>query len=64
MSDYILKTENLSLSYGGFMAVDNVSLNVGNKTIHSVIGPNGAGKTSLFHCLTGGRSNRSFPILH
>ena len=55
MSDYILKTENLSLSYGGFMAVDNVSLNVGNKTIHSVIGPNGAGKTSLFHCLTGGR---------
>lgn len=38
MSDHILKTENLSLSYGGFMAVDNVSLSVGNKTIHSVIG--------------------------
>ncbi|MDR1947561.1 MAG: ABC transporter ATP-binding protein [Desulfovibrio sp.] len=51
----ILKTENLSLSYGGFTAVDKVNLQVKHKTVHSVIGPNGAGKTSLFHCLTGGR---------
>jgi branched-chain amino acid transport system ATP-binding protein len=52
---FILKIENLSLSYGGFMALNDVTLQVARKTIHSVIGPNGAGKTSLFHCLTGGR---------
>ncbi|MDR2603897.1 MAG: ABC transporter ATP-binding protein [Desulfovibrio sp.] len=52
---HILTTENLSLSYGGFRAVDKVNLRVRRKTVHSVIGPNGAGKTSLFHCLTGGR---------
>ncbi|MDR2669119.1 MAG: ABC transporter ATP-binding protein [Desulfovibrio sp.] len=52
---HILTTENLSLSYGGFRAVDKVNLRVKRRTVHSVIGPNGAGKTSLFHCLTGGR---------
>ncbi|MDR1685793.1 MAG: ABC transporter ATP-binding protein [Desulfovibrio sp.] len=52
---HILTTENLSLSYGGFRAVDKVNLRVKPRTVHSVIGPNGAGKTSLFHCLTGGR---------
>ncbi len=63
MHDYILKTENLSLSYGGFVAVDHVNLEVRHKTIHSVIGPNGAGKTSLFHCLTGGRRPTGGQIL-
>ncbi|MDR2123806.1 MAG: ABC transporter ATP-binding protein [Desulfovibrio sp.] len=52
---HILTTENLSLSYGSFRAVDKVNLRVRSRTVHSVIGPNGAGKTSLFHCLTGGR---------
>jgi branched-chain amino acid transport system ATP-binding protein len=52
---HILTTENLSLSYGGFRAVNKVNLRVKRGTVHSVIGPNGAGKTSLFHCLTGGR---------
>ncbi len=55
MSAYILETRDLALAYGGFRAVDGVSLRVKAGTIHSVIGPNGAGKTSLFHCLTGGR---------
>ncbi len=55
MSGYILETRDLALAYGGFRAVDGVSLRVKAGTIHSVIGPNGAGKTSLFHCLTGGR---------
>jgi branched-chain amino acid transport system ATP-binding protein len=55
MTHWILETRDLALAYGGFRAVDGVSLRVRAGTIHSVIGPNGAGKTSLFHCLTGGR---------
>jgi branched-chain amino acid transport system ATP-binding protein len=51
---HILETENLSLSYGKFRAVDRVNLRVKHRSVHAVIGPNGAGKTSLFHCLTGG----------
>jgi branched-chain amino acid transport system ATP-binding protein len=52
---FILKVEKLCLSYGAFMAVNNVTFQVARHTIHSIIGPNGAGKTSLFHCLTGTR---------
>jgi branched-chain amino acid transport system ATP-binding protein len=51
----LLQTKNLGMSYGGFRAVDSVSLSVREGTIHTVIGPNGAGKTTLFHCLTGER---------
>ncbi|MDR3361731.1 MAG: ABC transporter ATP-binding protein [Desulfovibrio sp.] len=52
---FILKVENLCLSYNGFRAVNDVTFQVARNTIHSIIGPNGAGKTSLFHCLTGAR---------
>lgn len=51
----LLQTNQLALAYGAFRAVDGVSLEVQQGTIHTVIGPNGAGKTSLFHCLTGER---------
>lgn len=49
----ILRTENLSKSFGALQAVLNVDLNVKKGTIHSIIGPNGAGKTTLFNLLTG-----------
>lgn len=49
----ILKTENLSKSFGALQAVLNVDLNIKKGTIHSIIGPNGAGKTTLFNLLTG-----------
>jgi branched-chain amino acid transport system ATP-binding protein len=49
----ILKTENLSKSFGALAAVSGVSLSVGEGTLHSIIGPNGAGKTTLFNLLTG-----------
>ncbi len=49
----LLKTEQLTKVFGGFCAVDRVSLTVNEGTIHSVIGPNGAGKSTLFKMLTG-----------
>ena len=49
----MLSIENLSKSFGGVHAVQDVSFNVRQGSIHSVIGPNGAGKTTLFNLVTG-----------
>jgi len=49
----ILKTENLTKSFGALVAVNGVSLAVEAGSLHSIIGPNGAGKTTLFNLLTG-----------
>ena len=48
----ILKTENLVKEFKGFVAVNDVSLQVKRGDIHALIGPNGAGKTTLFNCLS------------
>ncbi len=49
----ILKGVDLKLSFGGLIAVNNVSFEVQEKTIFGIIGPNGAGKTTLFNIISG-----------
>jgi branched-chain amino acid transport system ATP-binding protein len=52
MSDIILETRNLTREFKGFIAVNQVNLQVQRGHIHALIGPNGAGKTTCFNLLT------------
>jgi branched-chain amino acid transport system ATP-binding protein len=52
-ADSLLRVEHLTMRFGGLVAVDNVSFEVGRGTIAALIGPNGAGKTTVFNCITG-----------
>ena len=47
-----LQVEDLSLRFGGVVALKGVSLTVKQGTISSIIGPNGAGKTTLINCIS------------
>jgi branched-chain amino acid transport system ATP-binding protein len=49
----MLSLENVSKSFGGLMAVNDVNMEVKKGDIHAIIGPNGAGKTTLFNLITG-----------
>lgn len=53
MSEIILKTENLGISFGGLKAVQDVNLEIRKKQLYGLVGPNGAGKTTVFNLLTG-----------
>jgi branched-chain amino acid transport system ATP-binding protein len=53
VADPILSTRDVVKVYAGFTALDGVSLDVAEGTIHAIIGPNGAGKTTLFNVLSG-----------
>lgn len=50
--DIILRTEELTKEFAGFVAVSDVALEVERGSIHALIGPNGAGKTTCFNLLT------------
>ncbi len=49
----ILHIENITMQFGGVVAVDNLSLDVNEGEIVALIGPNGAGKTTAFNAITG-----------
>ncbi|MCI9657310.1 MAG: ABC transporter ATP-binding protein [Lachnospiraceae bacterium] len=49
----VLKVENVTMQFGGVIAVDNMNLEVKKGEIVSLIGPNGAGKTTAFNVITG-----------
>lgn len=49
----ILELKDVTMQFGGVVAVNNFSMNVGKDQIVALIGPNGAGKTTAFNCITG-----------
>lgn len=53
MNNPLLKLENVTMQFGGVVAVDNLTMEVNDGEIVSLIGPNGAGKTTAFNVITG-----------
>ena len=49
----VLRMENVTMQFGGVVAVNNLSIEVNKGEIVALIGPNGAGKTTAFNCVTG-----------
>ena len=52
MSDVLLSAQNLSVRFGGVLAVNNVSFEVRRGEVFTLIGPNGAGKTTVFNLIS------------
>ena len=52
-TDPLLSVEHLTMRFGGLVAINNLSFDVGRGDITALIGPNGAGKTTVFNCITG-----------
>jgi urea transport system ATP-binding protein len=51
--EVVVETRNLSMHFGGVVAVDRVNFTLRENDLHCLIGPNGAGKSTFFKCLTG-----------
>ncbi|MYL35053.1 ATP-binding cassette domain-containing protein [Pontibacillus yanchengensis] len=49
----VIKTQDLTIAFGGHVAVDGITVDIPEKQFTSVIGPNGAGKTTFFNLLSG-----------
>ena len=49
----VLHMENVTMQFGGVVAVNGLTLDVNEHEIVALIGPNGAGKTTAFNCVTG-----------
>ena len=53
MAEPLLRVHDLTMRFGGLLAVNALSFDARAGEITSVIGPNGAGKTTVFNCITG-----------
>ena len=53
MEQNVLHVENVTMQFGGVVAVNNLSMDIYEHEIVALIGPNGAGKTTAFNCITG-----------
>jgi branched-chain amino acid transport system ATP-binding protein len=49
----VLRTEDLTIRFGGLTALDGVDLEIARGEVRAIIGPNGAGKSTFFNCVTG-----------
>ena len=49
----LMRALDISLSFDGIEALNDVTVNIGHSEILAIIGPNGAGKTCLLNCLNG-----------
>lgn len=53
MESVVVNIETLRKSYGDYIVVKDVSLNIREGEIFGILGPNGAGETSLLECIEG-----------
>jgi branched-chain amino acid transport system ATP-binding protein len=59
----LLKIQNVSKSFGGFTALNGVSLDIAEGERFGLIGPNGSGKTTLINCVAGSLRNETGEIV-
>ena len=64
MSQNVLRLDNITMQFGGVVAVDNLSLEVNEGEIVALIGPNGAGKTTIFNLITGVYALTELSLIH
>ena len=50
---HVLRLENITMQFGGVVAINDLSMHIDQGEIVALIGPNGAGKTTAFNCITG-----------
>ena len=52
-ADILLSVDQISLSFGGVIALEDINFDISKKEIFAIIGPNGAGKTSMLNVING-----------